>query len=141
MSKRLFLLKASILILSVWSVVAVAGLSIREFTGESVCIKLGAVPLCYLILLCCIMMVISQLRRSNSSKMIFWIGLMVPWSISLITSINELNSIFPCPHQRFGIPSCYLGFLLFSSIMLLNRIKKNFFPNDGVEIINLFGKK
>ncbi len=141
MSKRLYALKLSIAILSLIGFFESGKLALQELSTGDVCIKWGTVPVCYIVVIFAFLLVISQFRFSNSSKMVFWIGLMVPWSIALVTGIMQLNALVPCPSYRFGIPICYWGFLLFSLIMLLNRVKKNLFPQDGVVFYNLFGSK
>ncbi len=130
MPKRLVTLKISIALSSLIALIAISKLSIAQFQTGDTCMKVGSLPLCYILLGFTVLLVLSQIIRSQHSKLMFWIGLMVPWTVCLMTSIMHLNQLLDCPHSRFGIPICYLGFVAFSLVMLLDRLKKNFFPND-----------
>lgn len=132
--KSLLALKGSILFLSLIACYALAQLTIKELSNGETCIKLANFPLCYLLLICTLMMLAAQFIKADFNKMLFWFGVMIPWSVTLITSIMQINNLEPCAHTRFGIPTCYLGLLLFSLIILLNRLKKNSFPKDGVSL-------
>jgi len=130
MSKRLFTLKIATALISLMALFATARLSIIDFQSDSTCLRIGNLPLCHILLACTLLLALSQIGQYQHSKLIFWIGVIVPWSICLMTSIMHLNQLLTCPHTRFGISMCYLGFFVYSMIILLNRLKKNFFPND-----------
>lgn len=130
MSKRLFTLKISTVLISLMALFATARLTIADFQSGATCLKVGNIPLCHLLFGFTALLVLSQIRQSQHSKLLFWIGVTVPWFVCLMTSIMHLNQLQTCPHSRFGLSLCYLGFFVYSVIMLLNRLKKNFFPSD-----------
>ena len=119
------LLSVVSVVLAIIASLGLITMSVWEWNTGTTCPKIAGVPICYLMTPFTILVVLSQLIDYALSKLIFWIGLLVPWTISLGATLLHLNGLAECPHLG-SYPVCYLALGLFSTLILFNRVRKNY---------------
>ncbi len=114
-----------------WAIVVLALLNLLNLIvlGMGVDLYLLYLPVRYLMMFLVAMVIVSQFTRSDYNKLLFWLGLMPPWSIFLVFTILHLNGLVACPASPDGLPLCVQFFVGFSLIILFNRLKKNLRPD------------
>ena len=123
-SKRVRLMTKGIVILGSLALVILTSMAYDEWQGKHSCPRFTTIPICHFLIPFTILVVLSQLVSSDHSKLMFWMGLMIPWTIALGGALLEMNGLEDCP-VTVGYPACYLFLAIFSVIILLNRIKKD----------------
>lgn len=119
------LLNLGIIVLAMIALLGFATISMREWNTGTVCPNIAGIPVCYLMTPFAILLIVSQLTQSTHSKLMFWVGLLVPWTISLGATLLHLNGLAECP-KAGTYPVCYIALSLLSTIILFNRIRKNY---------------
>jgi hypothetical protein len=94
---------AGLCLLGILSVLPVA---IRQWTGETSCPGLGALPICYVILLAYSAMFISVGLRGTYQAILFVSGWIPVAGFAITGTVLELSGHETCPKAFADIPAC-----------------------------------
>lgn len=114
------IMNISITALLLIGITGVGSLVFNEFTNHNVCPKLAGIPACYIIMVCFILALVSQLFKLNAK--LFFLSAGIPFVIAMIGSGMQFLEKVECPKTDFGMPMCYISFLLFAAIISLKII-------------------
>ena len=81
---------------------------------------MGGVRVCYVVLICYLLMLIAQLMRGMSMQsVVFYSAWAVVFGFALLGSVLEFGNGTTCPKSSSGFAMCYASLMLSGSIGLL----------------------
>ncbi len=100
-------------------VVGVGNLVFDELRQGEICPPLLGVPACYLIMICILLVLVSQLGIARDRNRLFFLGAGAAWLVAVVASVLQLAGEVECPKTSSGTPLCYLSLILFSVLWAL----------------------
>ena len=93
----------------------------QTFTQASLCPAIGGVRVCYVVLICYLLMALAQLIRGSSKQnILFYSAWAVVFGFALFGSVLEWGNGNTCPKSSSGFAMCYASLMLSGSIGLLH---------------------
>ena len=92
----------------------------QTFTQVSLCPAVEGARVCYVVLICYLLMLIAQLMRGMSMQsVVFYSAWAVVFGFALLGSVLEFGNGTTCPKSSSGFAMCYASLMLSGSIGLL----------------------
>jgi len=88
----------------------------RDLKNPNYCPKFDKIPACYLVLLCFLIVILSNAVLNN--LLLYLIGSFIGLSLGLWFSYHEIKKSKECP-RFFRIPMCYVSVLTFILLIIL----------------------
>lgn len=105
------------LVISIGGVLFSLYLMINEWISPPYCPRFLGVPACYLVFAAFVLTAVSTLlpnRMMNRSA--FFLGFGIGFTLAVWFSFNHMWEVQHC-HELFGIPLCYVSFLVFCNLL------------------------
>ena len=102
------------MLLGLYGAISISWLTITE---ESPCPSVMGIPVCYVILMCYVLIALALLNRDSTVQSILFYG---PWAVvfvvALLATVFELSNGSTCPKSSGGFPMCYAS-LIYSALI------------------------
>ncbi|MGH1478024.1 MAG: hypothetical protein ACRBM6_04725 [Geminicoccales bacterium] len=90
---------------------------INQWHAGNACPTLGAIPACYLVMICYVAMAVSAVMAPRRLSWLFLLGWLPVFLLALTGSTMEILGRETCPQSPTGIPMCYYSFLIASMLI------------------------
>ena len=98
----------------------------ETYTEVSPCPAIGGVRVCYLILTCYSLMIISQFLPTRGGRIIFYSAWAIVFGFALLATVLEMNNGSTCPKSSSGFAMCYLSLIYSTAIGVLFWVKNKY---------------
>ena len=100
----------------------------QTFTQVSLCPAVAGIRVCYVVLICYLLMALAQLLRgSGMQNVLFYSAWVVVFGFALLGSTLEFYNGNTCPKSSSGFAMCYASLMLSGSIGLLHGYLNSLF--------------
>jgi len=113
------ILNILILFISVIGIVGAGEIVWAEITINNICPKLFWIPVCYIILVCLILSLVTHVLKVAYKSYFLFTG--IGFLIAVAASINQFTGNSICPKTINGIAICYHSLVVFSSLLIIKR--------------------
>jgi hypothetical protein len=118
-----------IYILLIIGIISSGNLVLGEISNEGTCPKLGVIPACYLVFLCFLIPLIVHISQgftlsealTKRLNIIYYLFTGFALTLATYASIGQVIGKIQCPKTDFGLPMCYISFVIFLSLVLLKK--------------------
>lgn len=97
--------------------------SYKEFLYGNVCANFTIIPTCYIALVYLILLLIFQLKKNGDIWFLFFSGFAVV--LATFGSVGHLLGTNRCAISDIGVPTCFIGLILFTTLLGLKFLDFN----------------
>ncbi len=98
-------------------------LALGELRNPATCPDLLGVPVCFLVLGCAVLALVSRLLPDPARFVALILGAGPAFGLALVASALQLMGGVQCPKGPGGVPLCYLSLALFGTLLALEAAR------------------